>query len=151
MDKTSSDSRFRSEVKNNKNVSNYYFLTDLGRTIFEKRFESFSGDVHIDKKPVLEMFKLSGWTIGEEIGGVVELSNATSKPISLHFITTYDRNKITGMINDRDYYLCANDSVANIFVQETVKQAAELRRPLSVFIASYDNFEKGGAFERVSF
>src|SRR3989338_2865917 len=78
------------EVKNNKNVSNYYFLTDLGRTIFEKRFESFSGDVHIDKKPVLEMFKLSGWTIGEEIGGVVELSNATSKPISLHFITTYD-------------------------------------------------------------
>ncbi len=36
-------------------------------------------------------------------------------------------------------------------LEGVARKLAELRRPLSVFIASYDNFEKGGAFERVSF
>lgn len=140
------------EVKNNKNTSNYYFLTDLGKAMFEKRFEgtNTNGEVKIDKQPILEIFRLNGWTITQE-NGIVKLSNASSKPITLHFVTTYDRNTISQMLNDHDYYLCANEPLSNIFIQEAVKHVSENRRPLTVFVATYSDFEKGGAFERVFF
>jgi predicted transcriptional regulator len=132
-------------VKNSKGY--YYFLTDAGESLFEKRFPAESVDVYVNKNDVLEIFKANGWQYcSKNENNYVLSGNGTE--INLTFLTSVDRERIYKDLRDGFYYIAATDEIANIVIQQAAKHAKVGK--FTLYLAIYDEFKNSYGFQRLS-
>ncbi|MEM7819869.1 MAG: DUF87 domain-containing protein [Candidatus Aenigmatarchaeota archaeon] len=131
------------EIKIKNSKACFYFLTDVGEKLFEKKFGGNQNIVSFDIKPILHMFSLAGWSIESINNNTYTLTNSENK-IELIFVFSPDRDKIFKDIRDGYYYITATESIANIVIQQATRHAKNSK--IRIQIATVDEFEKNYGF-----
>ena len=134
--------------KSGKNKLHYYFLTDKGEKIFHGKFQRYEGKVDMDITELLEMFSLVGWKATRKID-ILEI-NKEDDILPVALIDYTDRSQIYDKLKENRHFICANETLKNIIVQQAAKRS--LKKPgLTVFVSTLEDFQQNCKFDKVEF
>ncbi len=136
-------------VKVKKTKAVYYFLTDIGEGVFNKIEKTAPRQEKMDKKHIIWKFESSGYEVGQaaDSGGLVMLKKG-DKELKLSFITNYDRDPIYRALHNNGYYICANEALKNVLLQQACRYAKK-KGGMKIFVQLADEFMGTGAFENI--
>jgi hypothetical protein len=147
-----------SSAKIRKNRMNYYYLTELGESIFSSSFAgpkasgtpSIEGSKpkaeRMDLKGILETLTEDGWkcSLSESILTIKK----GEQNLNIHLKSTLER----GGFNPKEtFFLCSSEAVKNLTLQQAARLSAEFRRGFTIFISTVKEFEEIGELEEVEF
>lgn len=134
----------------NRNKLNYFFLTDVGRDILEKKFGSVEKKYDVDLSNINYLFQSSGWEYIPEKERL--MFNKQGKMFFIQIVSNNDRDRIYKfLINGINYFLCANETTKNLLIQEAARFSQKNRKELTVFISTTRRFEQTNNFEKIQF
>jgi len=134
--------------KSGKNKLHYYFLTDRGEKVFHGKFQRYEGSVEMDITELLELFSLVGWKATRKID-ILEI-NKDDEILPVALIDYTDRNQIYEKLKENKHFVCANETLKNIIIQQAAKRS--LRKPgLAIFVATIGDFQENCKFDKVEF
>jgi hypothetical protein len=141
-----------SSAKIRKNRMNYYYLTEMGESIFRDAFgqkanEGWKARVEkMDLKGILQTLTEDGWKCA--------LTDSTltikkgEQNLEIHLKSTLER----GGFNPREtFFLCSSEAVKNLTLQQAARLSAEFRKGFMIFISTVKEFEETGELEEVEF
>jgi len=136
-------------VKVKKTTAVYYFLTDLGESIFSKHVKQKESE-KISKIAIMKKFQSAGYDVEEtaEAGINRAMLKRGDKELKIAFIDNYSRDGIYRSICSNGYYICANPALRNILLQQACRYAKK-NGGLKVFVQLADEFMRSGEFEGV--
>jgi DNA-binding MarR family transcriptional regulator len=138
------------KAKIGKNRLFYYFLTEKGEELFEKKFGKKEGKVEIDISDILEIFSLVGWKCKTQDNQVFVSGNA-GKKFKITLINNLDREKIYELVPGSTHFICANPVIKNILMQQLAKYCHKRGEGGTFFVALPENFKEKMEFQTVIF
>jgi len=137
------------DAKMKKNRLTYYFLTNLGEHLFEEKFAAEIIKTPMNIESIVETFNEVGWK-SEAEGNKLFLHNE-DKELLIMLEDDMDRKRIYEDIKQSNHFICSNDKIRNIVLQQSAKYAKTAGKKVVVFIATLKKFEDKGTFDKVEF
>lgn len=137
------------DAKVKKNRLTYYFLTNTGEHVFSDKFGDSITKQQINLDGIIDTFNEVGWKSDVE-GNKLFLEN-DGKELTIMLQEDTDRERISKELEESNHFLCANDRIKNLVLQQAAKYSKIREKKLIIFIATDKYFDEKGSFEKVEF
>ena len=137
-----------SRAKTQKNRFHYYFLTEMGETLFAQNFGKITPESEKDINELVNLFIEMGWKYEKDSG--VFTFKEKGRNISVILEMTADPEKIYRNVSENMHFICGSERVKNIVIQQAAKYVYKNGGSPAYFIGLAKDFEKKG-FERIEF
>ncbi|MFH1445322.1 MAG: DUF87 domain-containing protein [Nanoarchaeota archaeon] len=134
--------------KSGKNKLHFYYLTEKGERTFDSNFRRYEGAVDADLSGLLELFSLVGWKATRKVD-ILEITKE-DEILPVAIIDYTDKNKMYERLKINKHFVCANETLKNILVQQAAKRS--LKKPgLTIFVSTFKDFEDNTKFDKIEF
>ncbi|MBI4175735.1 MAG: DUF87 domain-containing protein [Candidatus Aenigmarchaeota archaeon] len=128
-----------------KNRMNYYFLTDAGFRVFSRYFRPAVAESDVRLDEIIEMFSSAGWAYKEKESKFS--FSEDGRTIDVPVISSNDRKAISAAVAKTSYFICANERIKNMVIQEASKLTYTTGKRRAVFVATAKRFGETRKFE----
>ncbi len=143
-----------SNVKVGKQAAMYYFLTNAGIDLVKDKFKPTTKTRKISDQTIENMnqiFSLNSWKkILSDEPEIIMYEKQGNKVI-IAKIETIDINIIRDKIKKARYFLCSDNTIKNILLQEAARFSTKTHESddgFVIFVSTEEEFEKRGTFEK---
>jgi hypothetical protein len=132
-----------------RNKMNYFFPTAMGMTVYEKKKGPFeqAGTANLDE--IRYLFEASGWRMDEKEQRL--LFDREGRTFAIKILSSANRKAIAEYVGSYHYFLCANEAVQNIVLQEAARAAQQARKRVIAVVATVKDVEKHNTFTKIEF
>ncbi len=144
-------------VKVGKQTATYHFLTNAGINISQEKYKPSNKIAQISNQTIdnlNQIFSLNGWKKLASDHEDIILYEKDGKKVIIAKLSTTNSEEIKDKLRKCRYFLCANDTIKNLLLQQAAQFSAtthESDQGFVIFVSTEDEFEKRGTFEKVTF